>query len=107
MFVKYDMKVHLAKMHVFRMLIVENNGKIMQITQQKIYKELYYFRASIFRGLNSVLPKVAKLVNVFVHVFLLQVNDRRIILPFKYHIKSNILLQCIIKNIKSFFSFHF
>ena len=55
-------------MHVFRMLIVENNGKIMQITQQKIYKEFYYFRASIFNWLNNLLPKPVKLDDVFVYV---------------------------------------
>ena len=64
------MKVHLAKMHVFRMLIVENNGKIMQITQQKIYKELYFFRASIFNWLNNLLHKPVKLDDVFVYVSL-------------------------------------
>ena len=40
MFVRYDVEVHLVKMHVFRILdsCENNNGKIMQSTQQETTK---------------------------------------------------------------------
>ena len=40
MFVRYDVEVHLVKMHVFRILdsCESNNGKIMQSTQQETTK---------------------------------------------------------------------